>query len=63
MKAPVEKRVCPHCGDVSVWKMGLVRHVLEGVKYVHLKIQNEHAPGRVHIMASILRNGARLLPE
>lgn len=52
----VEARYCPVCGEARSWAWGLVRHVVSGVKYVHVKMAND---GKA--MVSILKNGVRFL--
>lgn len=56
-----EDRYCPVCGRAEMWSFGLVWHVVNGAKYVHVKIRNEFREGRVKLMASILKNGLRYL--
>jgi hypothetical protein len=66
MKTPdfKERRSCPVCGDCAVWSFGLVRHFIEDVKYVHVKLKvlddDPKKSQRLWYMASILKNGKAL---
>jgi hypothetical protein len=57
----VEPRQCPVCGDANSWAWGLVRHVSDGAKFVHVKLQVMGERGE-KVMVSILKNGVRYLP-
>jgi hypothetical protein len=45
-------RVCPVCGVGYSWAFGLVRHWIDGRKYVHVKFVNDGV-----LRVSILRDG------
>lgn len=56
----IEQRHCPVCGDGSVWAWGLVRHVCDDAKFVHVKLRVMGERGE-KVMVSILKNGVRYL--
>jgi hypothetical protein len=49
---------CPVCGMSNRWVFGLMRHWVEGVKYVHVRFRTyEPEHKKFWQMSSILRDG------